>query len=593
MKKIFLFAIYGAIALLVVWLVFIVMRHGVDSKSQLTYESDDHESKGVHKAYYTDESFYGNLELFRQVPFDEKIYGSIVSHHFLMVREIANLISRYVEQGPETIFIIGPNHFNAGDANVLISEFDYDTPWGLVYNDREKTRLLVQSGVVKNNEKPFGREHSISSLVGFIKYYLPNTKIVPIILKKNVTEIERRELAKELNEIVREDDILLASVDFSHHINAVASDFHDKRTISVIENFDHDRLLSVEVDSAETLDVFLDHMEVVGAKKMYGLNTNMSERLEDSYIEDGTSYLFAHFVKGEKKTEKKVSLLSFGDLMLGRDVKNKMQSGLDPFEKIQGMEGNFLKGVDLISANLEGPITEMEECNSKKFSFKFDPSIVELFEKYHFNVFNLANNHTYDCFSDGLADTKNILEQNDLFYFGDSKENALKVKEIADKKIVFVGIDATIAYLNESHIKKVMEARRESDIVVVNVHWGEEYKRTPNEKQVRLAHDLIDSGADVIIGHHPHVVQSGEIYKNKPIFYSLGNFVFDQFGVEENRGIGVGMIFGGEFTEYYLFPYNIVDYQPELMKMEESDKYCARFMGTMQVESKGICQFSL
>jgi len=552
-------------------------------------------STKTHNAYYMDKSFYGDLESLRQSPSEEKIYGGIISHHFLMTREIAGLISSLAHQKPKTIVIIGPNHFGVGDGDMLISAQGYNTPWGTVGNNTKIVSQLVDKKIVKWDESPFITEHSIATLAGFIKYFLPDTKIVPIVLKRSVSQERRSALANELTNILGEDDIILGSVDFSHHINAVASEFHDDRTIAIINDFDFDRLQSVEVDSPESLDVVLRYLESKEAKKMYSAHTNMSERVEDPLLEDGTSYLFAKFAKGNNQKQNKISVLSFGDMMLGRDVGTAIATGDNPFDQIQGAEGNFVRGIDIISANLEGPITTADNCSEKVYSFKFDPdSTVSLLQKHNFNAFNLSNNHAFDCYRAGFEDTKKYLSEGNLFYFGGDTDSKVKFKKIGDKKVAFVGIDTTINQdNNDMHRQDVAMAKNESDYVVINVHWGQEYKKNPTDKQIKLAHDLIDAGADVIIGHHPHVVESGEIYKNKPIFYSLGNFIFDQVGAQENEGMGVGVVFGGEYVEYYLFPYNINKYHPQLMSMKKTKEFCDTFMDEMNVYSNHICHFVL
>ncbi len=547
-----------------------------------------------HKAYYVDQSFYGDMESFRQKSNRKKVYGGIISHHFLMIKEIAGLISSFVKQQPKNIIIIGPNHFGVGDGNILISKYNYDTPYGIVQNNTKIANQLIGSGAVKLDESPFIKEHSVSALVGIIKYFLPKANIVPIIVKKHTSATEREKLASELTKVLSENDIVLGSVDFSHHINPIASEFHDERTISIIENFDFDRLQSVEVDSPESLDVVLRYLQDIGATKMYGTHTNMSTKVEDPFLEDGTSYLFASFVKGSQEKDTKISVLSFGDLMLGRDVGKAIKNGDNPFEDIEGVEGNFVRGVDIISANLEGPITTAKNCIKKAYSFKFDPKVTELLVKYNFNAFNLSNNHAFDCHDKGYEDTKKYLDASGLFHFGGNSDNRIKIKNIADKKIAFVGIDNTIASKNNALYKqKVVTAKNESDYVMVNIHWGQEYRKEPTKKQIDLAHDLIDSGADVIIGHHPHVVESGEIYKGKAIFYSLGNFIFDQIGAEENQGLGVGIVFDDKFINFYLFPFDIIKYHPKLKNMKNAKQFCDSFINNMNIDSKNICEFSL
>ena len=107
-------------------------------------------------------------------------------------------------------------------------------------------------------------------------------------------------------------------------------------------------------------------------------------------------------------------------------------------------------------------------------------------------------------------------------------------------------------------IDEVKKIKQEVDFVFAYTHWGAEYKTMFSRGQQKMAHELIDAGADLVLGSHPHVVQPIEVYKNKVIFYSLGNFLFDQtFSRETMFGIGVGAVFGEKKIEYYLFPTEI------------------------------------
>jgi poly-gamma-glutamate synthesis protein (capsule biosynthesis protein) len=111
-----------------------------------------------------------------------------------------------------------------------------------------------------------------------------------------------------------------------------------------------------------------------------------------------------------------------------------------------------------------------------------------------------------------------------------------------------------------------------------------------NENQIEIAHRLVDSGADVIFGHHPHVVQNMEVYKGRAIFYSLGNFVFDQNFGDTTVGLGVKVEFKEKETIFELFPLNIKVFAPDLMKGEEREKFCKKFLG--QIPNKD-CRFEI
>jgi poly-gamma-glutamate synthesis protein (capsule biosynthesis protein) len=134
--------------------------------------------------------------------------------------------------------------------------------------------------------------------------------------------------------------------------------------------------------------------------------------------------------------------------------------------------------------------------------------------------------------------------------------------------VKFKDNEPAIAFYDSSRAKDIIgKLKNEVDVIVVSLHWGEEYKRSPTSAQIQIAHQLIDAGADLILGHHPHVVQKIEEYKGGVIVYSLGNFVFDQHRPETKKSI----IFKAKLskkgvTEFSTLPIQIVGFQPSLKK---------------------------
>ena len=569
----------------------------VDWKNSVIVKDSSIEKKytNFHYAYFQGKEFYGNLEKAdSKTKIDEKVYGGVVSHHFFVASEIASFFAKMRNQKVDTFVILGPNHFGAGNSDILISKYPYNTPWGILEPDEKIIEELLKEKFIENEEFPFEKEHSISSLVGFIKYFFPDSKIAPIILKKNVSPLEAELLAKKLTDILGENSVVLASVDFSHHLNRIAAQFHDEASVSVIENFDYERIYNLEIDSPPSIYTLLKYLEKKGSQKMIYENINSAVFSNDLDSEDVTSYLFSYFTKGEYKKETIISLLNFGDTMLGREVERKIiKNGSNPFEKIRGAEGNFLKGVDFISVNLEGPITENTQCQKKAYSFRFLPKTAKLLFENKINIANLANNHSFDCGEKGMSDTKENLDYFDISYFGGNRlSDSYIIKEVDDKKIAFVGIDDTFRTININDFYNLIgDLKRENDYIVVNIHWGYEYNKLQSKRQTEIAHKLIDSGADVIIGHHPHIIQPMEVYKNKAIFYSLGNFVFDQFGKETNEGFGVGIILSDNVNKFYLFSYEIINYQPTLFSYQKAEKFCDSFLKDVTISD--VCQFEI
>lgn len=211
-----------------------------------------------------------------------------------------------------------------------------------------------------------------------------------------------------------------------------------------------------------------------------------------------------------------------GDLGLGRHINSLSRSKNNfnwPFEKIS----SWLVENDFNLANLESPLIDKCPPNpTGSFTFCGDPKFLPYLRQNKL-VLNLNNNHILNFGQDGLAQTKNFL-QTDYFY-----DNFYQ-KEINGIKFGFLGFDfITYPKTDKTQIINLIKKHNpDVDYLIISIHWGNEYLPEPETWRINLAHEMIDAGADIIHGHHPHVYQKSEIYNGKNIYYSLGNFIFDQ-----------------------------------------------------------------
>lgn len=291
--------------------------------------------------------------------------------------------------------------------------------------------------------------------------------------------------------------------------------------------------------------------------------------------------------KPEPIKNKSLSFLFFGDIMLDRHVKEKIDmSGLDYLLAPLSASSTLFLDKDLISANLEGPVTNSGSRYPPEavIDFAFDPDLVrQLKENYNFNFFNLAANHLLDQGSRGLEETYQNLDSLDLDYSGcpDSQisDCSTTIVNMDDKKIGLAGFSLVYNPIDiEKATTTISDLKNQTDLVIVNIHWGVEYTHYFNTNQQNIAHALVDAGADMIIGHHPHVVQGMETYKNKPIFYSLGNFIFDQyFSSDTQEGLAVGVVVEGDNYDTSLFPIKSEYSRVRLMTEEEKAVFMQNF----------------
>lgn len=551
--------------------------------------------EGLHYASHGDNSFYGDIAAtsISRIP---GIRGAVVSHHLLMADDIAKTFAAMGDTAVETVVIVGPDHFRAGPGIVAVSRFPYETPWGIVEPALPFIDALIREGVATQDEYVFEAEHSISSLVAYVKYHFPNAKIVPIVLQRNVAPEVSAMIGRYLAAQLPLHSIVIASVDFSHHLDATAADFHDAKSIEAIRAFDFASLSRLEIDSPASIAVLLRYVSDVGARHALSFfNTNSSRFLGLPDSDDVTSYLFATFGAGDEEDRGAVSVLAVGDVMLGRSVGKAYDKGVDFFGRFRGVEGNFLRGFDMFIANLEGPITDTDSCQHKEIVFKFDPSVAKYLKRNGVTHVNLSNNHSFDCFSLGLEDTVRHLDAAGIRHMGGGPlAESTRTEVVHGKRIAIFGIDRTIAPVDPELVYAHLSLLEEDhDYTLVEVHWGLEYEKTESALQKEFAHGLVDHGADAIIGHHPHVVQPIEVYKQRPIFYSLGNFIFDQIGREVNTGIATGLVFTEGAIQGFVFPYANTNYQPGLMPYQEAQDFCKTIVPQSVRDVENDCVFNV
>ncbi|MFA5987443.1 MAG: CapA family protein [Candidatus Paceibacterota bacterium] len=314
----------------------------------------------------------------------------------------------------------------------------------------------------------------------------------------------------------------------------------------------------------------------------------------NSYVyPDGTTLGAANAMVGKmgKSTETSsdsTSLLFVGDIMMARSVRDVVDKYGKGDYSFLFSKVPFLKKADITFANLEGPISDVGYDLGNLYSFRMSPQVIMGLKSGGIDVVSIANNHMGDFGMAAFEDTMPRLASAEITFVGGGKNyndaSAMKVVERHGIKVGYLAFsdvgpawmskDRELPYVMSASDPKIFDiiknASGEVDHLVVSFHFGDEYDAAPSERQITLAHASIDAGADIVIGHHPHVVQRVEKYKDGIIAYSLGNFIFDQGFSEETMTGGVlEIVIDGDgnigSTNFGLVRLNNL-YQPKLIE---------------------------
>ena len=239
-----------------------------------------------------------------------------------------------------------------------------------------------------------------------------------------------------------------------------------------------------------------------------------------------------------------------GDVMLADGPGRLIRSGKDPFRHVAAA----LKDADIAIGNLECVIASTGKPEPKPYTFRAPKQSLRLLKKY-FSAVSLANNHSGDFGKGAFSEMLQLLERHQMPYFGGGRNlraaHQPYIREVRGKRIAILGYNGFfprsfealedapgIAWLDEDMVVEAIQHTKQTlgvDFLIVYPHWGWEYQKLASPRQRQLARLMIDSGADAVVGGHPHVTQDIEVYQGKPIFYSLGNFVFDGFSDRDTR----------------------------------------------------------
>lgn len=234
-----------------------------------------------------------------------------------------------------------------------------------------------------------------------------------------------------------------------------------------------------------------------------------------------------------ENTRSEVLISALGDCTIGTDSKFSYTNSLPAMALLPGNDFSYyfknvysiLSEDDVTIANLETTFTNSDDKADKQFNFKASSDYAKSLTLGSIEGVNISNNHIYDYKEKGFLDTKLALEKEKINYFGEGSKWETKIKDQSFSFLGYRGWSLDKDFLNKLK-EDIIESKKTNSVIIINFHWGNEKAYYPIDAQKELAHFAIDNGADIIIGHHPHVIEGIEQYKNGIIAYSLRNFCF-------------------------------------------------------------------
>lgn len=457
---------------------------------------------------------------------DHAIAGVIVPHHLTASEGIASGIRMLAKQQPKTILLISPDHFHKCPTLICTTRGIFTTVLGDVRTQNQLVNSLAHSPLVTLDNKLFNEEHGIGAITPYIKYNFPDAVIVPVVLSQKIHWYENREtILKALQGVYDQVDAIVISSDFSHYLTVTKADQMDEETAEVLFAGDLQGIAALNnPDQNDCPGCLWILANIAKNNDFYNpsviLHTNSARILKDERVKETTSHFTIVWYKNNDLTSDDFAVA--GDVTMTRTMKTPQ---LRPAMK------RFWNGRGLRFVNLEGPLSTNCAPNREMFTFCNAEQLWKgmLGLATHWAV---LNNHSLDQHTEGLDETKRIIAAAGETWVGDSMINEKHVRLISLTALMNPVIDAQDFDISASYQRVIHELRTNAatgSLVVVLVHAGREYAALGSDSYHEYLRTFIDAGADVVVAAHTHVLSDMEMYKGKPIFRGVGNFIFDQF----------------------------------------------------------------
>jgi poly-gamma-glutamate synthesis protein (capsule biosynthesis protein) len=518
-------------------------------------------------------------------------YSLLLPHLDSAKSERIDFLRKFENFKPSDIIILSTNHFASSENEII---FD-DSPWNLATGQILGSNHAEVFSEYENSHDLVVNDHGIRNPIIDLSAKFTTSKFLSFLVKPKSSEETLGRLMSEIEKFCQENNrkcLLVASVDLSHDNQSQIADLHDDFTLSALKKLDEIKIKKAETDSPEVLSLLIRWSKKKNLNNFNLFSRGNTGKQSKNFDNGTTSWIVGDYGSEAIKSQKNTTLMFAGDIMTDRLVNHKFKDS--GFDKIfVNFKNRVFAGVDSSIANLEGPISEVpieDNTETDNLIFNFPIMSIDALKSVGFSGFTLSNNHTLNDSNSGLERTRKILNDKGLYSFGSPSgiDNYSLHRIESDIAVSVIGINQ-LSSLNENDLKSLIKSENEEDrFVIIYPHWGAEYQTSHNNSEQALAYKMIDWGADLVVGSHPHVIQDSEIYKGKLIVYSLGNFIFDQlFSEETQQGVILSLSINEDKIRVGFIPVISRNMQLEILKGEKKQQIFDRIIPASGYLNKG------
>lgn len=459
----------------------------------------------------------------------------VVPHHLTAAESIAAGIRSLTATPVERIVLLSPDHFNRCPSLLCTTNAVFKTPLGTIRTDAPSARTLRHSAFVTVLPELFQHEHGIGAVLPFIGHYLPNVPVIPLVLSHHQPWKHRKQEIADTLAAVLDDEktLLVVSSDFSHYLPAAQADQKDEETAKALFAADLSALEDLQNPSQSDCPACLWILTKIAGERGFLnpsvlLHTNSARILHEPNLKETTSHFSIAYYHN--------AALSSDDPAFGGDLtftRRTSAPALSP--SLQ----QFWDGPGPRIVNLEGPMLDICVQSENPYIFCNKLEIWRALKGVATH-WGTENNHMFDQWSEGYAQTVKLIgdERGEDGTQGD--EIPLTNEPFRSPTLHLYTLTAVMNPVSdiprkfidtqyETVIKALQSDAGAPALKVVFIHFGREYGALQSDGARTHLHSFIDAGADAVIAHHAHVQSDMEIYRGKPIFHGIGNFIFDQF----------------------------------------------------------------